>query len=249
MEEIKDDNTEDQSAESAPEGQEDTKEEKAEEAKQEKYKQSARERISDITQKFRGVEEKLSQRDQDFELLRTQNDALQGAIDNLTDKVTKGDRPDPNEDPEAYDTYIMERMQRKQRTTTPPRQTTTTPPVNTRQQAMEDAMAAAKDDYYQVIAVAKPDIDRDRVLYNQIWGSPNPYQAAYKYGTDKAKRANQSRDDTTEQGYVEGETIHTDTPRKSLSAAEKQMAANLGIKEENYLKQREFINNDRSREV
>ena len=136
-------------------------------------------------------------------------------------------------------------MQRKQRTATPPRQTTTTPPVNPQQQAMENAMAAAKDDYYQVIAAAKPDIDRDRVLYNQIWGSPNPYQAAYKYGVEKGKRTKDHQD----QGYVEGETIHTETDKQTLDVAEKKVAAKLGISEKNYLKQKIIIENDRLRET
>lgn len=247
MEDIKDDDTQNQSAEPAPEGQEDAEKEHEPAEGSKRWKEVYHE-AKEAGRKVTEIEQKLAQRDQDFELLRTQNDALQGAIDNVADKVSKGDRPDPNEDPEAYDSHIIERIQRKQRIATPPRQTTTTPPVNT-QQPMELAMAAANLDYYEVINTAKPDFERDRVLYNQIWSSPNPYQSAYKYGKDKANRAKQGRDDSTDQGYVEGETIHTDVPRKGLNAAEKKVAAALGIKEEDYLKQREFIENDRSREV
>ena len=241
-EETKNDDTQDDTTKLDETGEEDTEKEHEPAEGSKRWKEIYHE-AKEAGRKVTEIEQKLTQRDQDFEALRTQNDALQTAIDNVGSKISKNNRPNPEEDPEGYDNYLIEEVQRRQRAAAPPRKTTA-PSVNPQQQAMENAMAAAKSDYYEVINTVKADFERDRVLYNQIWGSPNPYQAAYKYGTDKANRAKQGREDSAEQGYVEGETIHTDTEKKTLSAAEKKTAAGLGISEKNYLKQREFIENN-----
>ncbi len=256
MAEKKDDNTQDDTSQLDTGEKKDTEKEEGKEHEPAEGSKRWKEVYHDAKEAGRQVAEvkdQLAARDQDIELLKTHNQALQTAVDSVVDKVSEGDRPNPTEDPEGYDNYIIEKMERKQKQPAPiPARVANQQvklPNTAKNEAMENAMAAAKSDYYEVITTVRADIERDRVLYNEVWGSPNPYQAAYKYGTEKAKRAKQDKDDNTDQGHVEGGTTHTEADKLTLDAAEKRMAAKVGITEERYLKQKIIIANNRAREM
>ncbi|MHC4891583.1 MAG: hypothetical protein ACYTEO_19185, partial [Planctomycetota bacterium] len=118
--------------------------------------------------------------------------------------------------------------------------TPTPAPANTEIPIQEAALAAVHDDYYQVIAEVRRDLEVDPALRNTIWGTANPYKEAYNYGIKKRKLAENLRQGNLSQAYAESGAAPVQQDANTLTPIEKDIVKKMqsggaDITEEKYL--------------
>ncbi|MEX2738586.1 MAG: hypothetical protein Q6356_005900 [Candidatus Wukongarchaeota archaeon] len=252
-----DDDTKEELSEPTETGQEgEDKTESKEAQKKEKKKQTAQERIDEIYGKYKEeernrqeLEGKFTQLSQNFETLKQHNEALSASMGILEEKVADDKRPDPIADPEAYDEWILEKLERKQKKSSkekPEKTGATLTPASGNLQVQEAIEARLHDDYWEVIEKVKGDMDRDLVLRSTIMTDPNPPKKAYEYWQKKMEKEKGETEKHKAQGYVEGATHGEETSTKGeLNEEQKFVADQLGISYEKYAKQLEHIEKSR----
>jgi len=189
----------------------------------------------------------LAKADEAILALQEQNQRLSDAIDSVQDQVSKTERPDPLEDPGAYDDWIMSQMDRKlEKTRAPePPPAPVQPPqpqVDPKLQVMDETMAAIHPDYYEVIEKVKVDMQTNPALVNQVFSAKNPAIEAYNYWQGKQQQAGQQRTDNINRGYAEGGTPPPGNPvKRVLTDKEKHRADLMNVSHEDWLKQTIFM--------
>lgn len=242
------DNVEEELSES-PEGEE--QESSEEEKEQEKKpKQTFQERINEIygkwkdsERKYTELEDRLKQRDQDLDALKKHNQELSQSIGGIEDDIATSKRPDPLTEPEAYDAWILEKFERKQKNQNqePPRIPEKSANIDNIR-AMEEQEAEFHSDYWTVIEEVKKDMDNDTALKNKILGSKNPARKAYSYYLEKRDRQEKQREsDLRRAGVESGGPGGGKEDIVLLNEDEKRMAQVLEVDPKAYLKQREHI--------
>lgn len=212
-------------------------------------------RINDIYGKMKAMERRLNsaeitgkEKDEAIKKLSVWNDALQASLDNVEDHFDASNRPDPTEDPEGFAKYVEAKvtrdMGRKQENGSKGilPEATAPAPMDSDLKIQIQIQEGLHPDYNDMMEMIKPDLDRDSVLRNEIWGASNPPAAAYMYAQRRKGQAGDDRSATLGQGYVEGGGHPPAGGGKpKLSSEEERMALKLGIKPEAYLKQKEEI--------
>jgi len=217
-----------------------------------KKKQTAQERIDEIYGKMKTMERDLTQSQEEKAIIKTHHDDLQelmAKVDGLEDKVadTK-QRPDPVDDPDGYDAWILDKAERKlKQVKAEDKKEDILPAKKDSSKEMEFAMAAVHDDYYQVIADVNKAMASNPALEKEFWATPNPYQAAYKWWKKKEKQAKGERDDLIDQGDIEGSTTTVAEDKDAPTADQKHAAKVLGISIEKYMKQVKAIDEGKDR--
>ena len=195
------------------------------------------------------LQEQITSKDETFNTIIEHNQELQKTLDSIHGKLSDKERPDPIDEPEAYDTWMMEKIERKQRTvaapTSPPTQTPTQPLTQDRLNIQEDIMRSVYDDYDTMVTTVQDDIKADPILRNEIFTSPNPAKKAYEYAKEKAGRTAGERNALDSQASLEGGTTSPDAARQITLTPEQEKAAKamemFGVKREDYIKQLKHI--------
>lgn len=219
------------------------------------------ERIDTFTRQLNETQRKLDEvtqarvvDQQAFKTLSEQYDAVAESLDKVENQVSISEAPNYEDDPKGYMDWQSARTLGKiEKMLTPAKNLspTTTQPLPTGSQyptqppVQEAALAAIHDDYYEVIAAVNKDISLDPAVGRAIHETPNPYKAAYEYGLRKKKVAEELRQGTLSQGYVEGSTppvqdTNSLTPDEKTLVAKMRAGGSL-ITEEKYLKRRQTI--------
>lgn len=210
-------------------------------------------RFKEIYGKMKEFERQLAEKDETISSIAAHNQQLAESVGKVEDKVMQTERPDPYEDPDAYDAWMEARVLKKvkpepeKQPNVPPLQNTQGVDPMVRNAYLADIQAGIHDDYHDIVNQVMPDIQADPVLRNQIMNSDNPPKEAYKYGQKKLKKAKATKDDTEDQGYVEGGTNPpTPSKKRKLNDQQKRTASALGISEADYLSQLDHIEKSRS---
>jgi len=203
------------------------------------------------------AEERDKELDAKYKTLLEHNEKLSESLDVLLDRMDVQQRPDPVSEPEKYEQWIIQRTkrelekERKQDVKIPDIQPPPSPQqplpgvsqekIN-RTQFQIAAMEATFDDYADMIALAEKDMGEDSVLRNEIWASQNPPKKAYQYAKQKLERAKQQQQTLNNQTFTEGPSSGQPPPSSNVLSDEmKHTAARLGISEEAYAKQMEYM--------
>ena len=182
----------------------------------------------------------------DMEAVREHNKALSESILNVEDKFSESSRPDPSIEPEKYEKWMTEKIKRDiQKSNNPPQDTqpqNQPPQVNPQIAMQEAAMAALYDDYYDVAGEVMKEFKTNDALRIQIMSAVNPPKALYKYYQGKSKDKNDQMNQNLDQGIVEGNNPPPgNNSSTKLTDQERKVAKFLGITEENYIKQKQYI--------
>lgn len=206
-------------------------------------------RFKEIYGKMKEYERGIAEKDKDILAIKEHNKALQEALDKIEDRDIETARPDPVEKPEEFVKWIEAKVKRdyeKEQRAKAATPVTNDPKLNMQIIAASTIYA----DYNDMVKEVQSDIDNDPILRNQIWGSPNPPIAAYKYGLEKRARNGGEDNARKKQGYVEGGSPHEgDRDRGGLTPDQEKMAARLGIPKDKYKKQLDAIITHRERSL
>ena len=199
-------------------------------------------RFKEIYGKMKTFERGMEDKDKQINDLKTHNTALDKALNNIDLKVSETTRPDPADNPEEYEKWLMDKVMKSLTTETkaplPIMEVSKekTPVVDQRILMQEYAMAAMHDDYYDVLKVVGDEMKTNEFLREEIITHTNPPKKMYEYHMrlmqQKEKNADSGR--TESGGY--------DTKSDNLSEDQKAMAVNLGLSEQVYKKQLDFMN-------
>jgi hypothetical protein len=174
-------------------------------------------RFKEVYGKMKTYEAALSEREKDIEVIRAHNARLAARLDEI--EKNKADRkadppPDPTVDPEGYKKwheYELARKDKEYRDSL----------AAQRVQTMIEIEQGLHEDYAQVITAVEREMERDPKLKKEIWESPNPARAAYKYGRKKMdERQNAVKEETERQERLE----QTKVERANAPAAPKEEA-------------------------
>jgi hypothetical protein len=216
------------------------------------------------TKRWNQIYGENEQRKRDITDLKAQLTAVQEhnkqlfeAISGIETKVTAATpRPDPQEEPDKYDAWIIDQVMAKSKSATPvapftpdltPVEKAQTPNVQYAPGSpefnlavQEGVMRSLNSDYDEMIGEAMQDIDGNTILRGEIFGSVDPAKAAYAYG--KAKREKRASETKTAlaQGHVESSTTPP-APTSAFTPEEEAVCKGLGISKEDYRKQAEII--------
>ena len=192
-------------------------------------------RFNEIYGKMKNYERELATERESRQALADHNQSLQEAMDKVEDKVFATDRPDPTDEPEAYDAWILAKAEKKKPKVVPPAK-----PQNEFQEQI-DGVRDIYDDYDEVLNWISPKIDKDQELKDKVWPKKNPALAAYTLGK-KMMKAEKQRASDIDKGVVEGDSpAPPTTGKRKLSDSEKSTAKKLGIPEDKYLNQVIYI--------
>ena len=199
-------------------------------------------RFKEIYGKMKTFERGMEDKDKQINDLKTHNMSLDKALNNIDLKVSETTRPDPADNPEEYEKWLMDKVMKSLITETKTPLSTMevskekTPVVDQRILMQEYAMAAMHDDYYDVLKIVGDEMKTNEFLREEIITHTNPPKKMYEYHTrlmqQKEKNVDSSRMESG--GY--------DTKSNKLSEDQKSMAANLGLSEQSYKKQLDFMN-------
>jgi len=213
-------------------------------------------RFKDIYAKMKNFERGLSEKDEAIISLKQHNETLQSAIDAISSKSLDEARPDPVSDPEAFAKWSVDVAKREiskgakgngadkvDKSKDIPK------PIegDIRLSAQIAAMDAVYEDYNEMIEGVKDDIEKDDVLRNRIWSSPNPPREAYKYAVTKKGQKFGERLSLLNKGTVEGGGGPSPLDDKvgGLSQAQLAMAKKMGVDPKKYKIQLDYINKQR----
>ena len=217
--------------------------------------QGFQKRINEIYGKMKHYERESQEKENILKELKEHNKKLAERIYGVEDQVLDArPAPDPVEDPEGYSQWVRDKIQRdlerekRQKELEELSQTIQQPVQQQPQQqtspilaAQIAAMEAQYDDYNAMIIYADKDIKNDAVLRNEIYQSENPAKAAYNYAVKKFERNRVRRKEMGQQSFVEDSSPSPPPKTKELTDAELKVARALGIKPEDYKKQKEYI--------
>ena len=212
-------------------------------------------RINQLRAQIEAERQRREQSEQALQALYKHYTELTEVVDGIEEKVSSADIPDPVENPAAYAKYLEDRLLKKITKTTPPSFETMMPketaaktmPTPNQIPPQEAVQAALHDDYYEVIEEVNNDIATDAALRNAIYSQPDPYKAAYEYGTRKRQLSLQLKQRKMNQAYAEGgaPTVETKTQQELLPEERKLLrllqASGQNITEEQYLKRTQLI--------
>ena len=190
------------------------------------------------------------------EALQEHNQRLEKRIDAVEGAVSETARPDPVTDPEAYETWLSDRLERKyeqkererelnkvtQQINQPaqPPQAPGVDPIRAQQIAAMEAQHGT-DEYNAMMMYIQSDISTDAILRNEILQSSNPPQAAYEYALKKRNQKVKTKAEREQRSFAEDGSPAPVETKMDLTDGEKKAADAMGIKHENYLKQKQYI--------
>lgn len=189
--------------------------------------------------KVETLEKQLALNSEDVKGLVEHNKKLAEALEknfkSLESKMDMGTRPDPTEDPEAYEAYVLKKVQAtlqpvEMPTFAPPQAPPVQPVAPQGISAIEyqaEIMKTVYPDYSTAAEEVNVEMKTNTFLANQIMSSENPPKAAYEYWKQKKGEAIQRN----EQGTLEGSTFGVQQKAEKLTEAEKRWAKNLGLSE------------------
>ena len=204
-------------------------------------------RWNKIYGKMKHLERQGEEKDANFKALVEHNKKLTESINDIQGRVAETPRPDPAEDPDGYDKWIMDKMTRSAKPATVPEfdMTQAQPQVlETAQQAaarnlkvQEAEMMENYDDYQFATQQVGKMMDNDFDLQNKIMSAKNPAMAAYRHYQKVKKNQN-----NLDRGSLDaGGGYEPPAPKQEkLSPAQKQMAKNFGLSEQQYADQLAF---------
>ena len=214
-----------------------------------KKKQTAQERIDELTFKYREMERVNAEKEEQTRLLLDQNKQLLERFDAFEGRFEDDREPDRFEEPQKHDEWLMKKFKREILKDVQP-QTPQEPaqPIATNQKITPEQLASQEasmrilyDDYDDVIEEAKKDMTNDPMLRSEVWQSNSPPKKAYEYIIKKRERAKQQRDTGLDQQFVEGGGAPTGAQPKQLTKEQKDVADKMGISHEDYKKQLDII--------
>lgn len=229
------------------------------EKKQEKPKQTAQERIDEIYGKWKGeererqrlaskIEELVSkdvERDKALETMQAHNKALAETLMGVEDKFDNISKPDREVDPDGYEEWLTKKIKRdlekgqKKNAQAPDIQQPQFQPGKT--DIREVKFMGEHDDYLEVIADVKAEMQKNPNLVTQIYSTTHPYEAAYEYGLAKRRAAASKQDAINQQGFVEGDNKRQKEVSVELTNEEKHTAKMLNISEKDFAAQKSII--------
>ena len=213
-----------------------------------KKKQTAQERIDELTYKYREMERVSAEKDEQTRLLLDQNKQLLERFDAFEGRFEDEREPDRFEEPQKHDEWLMKKLKREVMKDFPQQKPQESQPFATGQkispeqlQNQEASMRVLYDDYDDVIEEAKKDMQNDPMLRSEVWQSSSPPKIAYQYVMKKRERAKQQRDTSLDQQFVEGGTPAPGPEPRRLSKDQMDVADKMGISHEDYKKQLDII--------
>jgi len=190
------------------------------------------------------------------EALQEHNKKLEQRLDAVEGVVSETARPDPVQDPEAYEQWLSDKIERKYeqkererelnqvtQQINQPAQTTQTPEVDTIRAQQIAAMEAqhGTDEYNAMMMYIQNDVSTDPILRNEILQSGNPPQAAYEYAVKKRNQKIKTRTEREQRSFAEDGSPAPVEQKLDLTDAEKRAANAMGIPLEDYMKQKKYI--------
>jgi hypothetical protein len=188
----------------------------------------------------------ISERDQIIEEMRAHQAALNESVQGLTKKTLENSRPDPLEDPDAYDAWMVDKVKADMNFQTAPAVEPLTsktpassgkPAIDGRLQIMEQAVMDAFPDYLDVVDVVKKDMDQNPVLQQSIMRAKNPFVEAYKYGTEASQKREAARKAQIQQAQVAAPSGGPVTQTVELTDVQKKTADQFGMSHKDYAAQ------------
>ena len=190
------------------------------------------------------------------EALQEHNKKLESRLDAVEGSVSETARPDPVNDPEAYETWLSDRLERKfererrekeldtvtQQINQPVQQPQTpgVDPIRAQQIAAMEAEHGT-DEYNAMMMYIQTDVNKDSILRNDILTSPNPPQAAYEYALKKRDQKVKIKAEREKRSFAEDGSPAPAETKMELTDGEKKAAEAMGIPLDNYLKQKQYI--------
>lgn len=216
-------------------------------------------RINDIYGQMKGYERQLeATRKQNEDLQATikdmadHNKKLAESIGRVEDQFAESSKPNREDDPEAYDNWLIQKTIRETQKAMMPQaqeadpQAQAQPGQMTPLQIQALTMSSIYPDYHQAEAEVAEIMKNDDALRVKIMSSENPPQAAYNFWKQMKQSDKTSQDQIAGQSYVESGTMETNPPAApKLTETQKRLAAALGVSEEKYLAQQKHINSRR----
>jgi len=186
-----------------------------------------------------------------LEELRAHNAKLSESMGVVEDQLETTTKPDREEDPEAYETWLVQKTIRQ--TIKAQQQQSQPEPEHLPQQQVPglsndqiqvmqaEIQRGIHSDYDAALADMQPQMDRDRELFDSIMRSANPAQMMY---SEWSKQKDQ-REQNNEQGSLESSTYGKAEQggKIQLSKEQERAADKLGIPRKDYLKQLEQLQN------
>jgi len=188
-------------------------------------------------------EERMAEKDRLIEAAIEHNKSLQESVNEIYEKVSVADRPDPNIDPEGYDRWILERAKRSLTKQSVPKveKPVTREKVDKVQQQVA-VMRSIYDDFDQVVEFAKDSLGKDPIKKNELVFSDNPPRALYEYGLEQKNALMNKRNKNLDSARVEGGSTPPKENKVILTPEQEHARKMLGISHKDYVKQLEFIN-------
>lgn len=213
-------------------------------------------RWKDIYWKMNENQRLLDEEKTRTESLKEHNQKLEQRIDAVEGAVSETARPDPVNDPEAYEQWLSNKLERKyeqkererelnqvtQQINQPAQQPRTpgVDPIRSQQIAAMEAEHGA-DEYNSMMMYIQSDMNTDSILRNDILHSNNPPQAAYDYALKKRDQKVKTKAEREKRSFAEDSSPAPAETKMELTDGEKKAAAAMGIPLENYLKQKQYI--------
>lgn len=213
-------------------------------------------RWKDIYWKMNENQRLLDEEKTRTESLKDHNKKLEQRIDAVEGAVSETARPDPVNDPEAYEQWLSDKLERKyeqkererelnqvtQQINQPTQQTQTpgVDPIRAQQIAAMEAEHGT-DEYNAMMIYIQTDVNTDSILRNEILTSSNPPQAAYEYALKKRNQKVKTKAEREKRSFAEDGSPAPIETKMNLTDGEKKAAEAMGIPLENYLKQKQYI--------
>lgn len=189
---------------------------------------------------------KIQEQSDAIQAIQQHNQALMDAMSGFENRFDDLSKPDREVDPDGYEKWLINKAKREavqeQRQVKPKEE----PPQQPQQpkgkvDMREVEFAGSVNDYYEIVNPLVKELQENPSLSAQVWNSTNPFEAAYKYGKAKQRRASAQKQAIVDQGFVEGDSKKTVDQKPTLTKEEKYQARMLGVTEEAYARQKAYI--------
>jgi hypothetical protein len=203
-------------------------------------------RWNEVYGKWKDSERQIEAMQADMEAIKEHNKALSEAMVSVEDKSAEINKPDMIEEPEKYEEWLTDKITRKlrgvQRNTPAEATNPVNPQANARLQAQEQAMWADHADYYDVASKVMQEMKVNPALNMRIRGADNPARELYNYHQEKQGIKKEQTKENLSKSYVETDNSPPPpAPQGKLTDQQRRVANALGISEDNYKKQLEYL--------
>jgi len=205
-------------------------------------------RFKEIYGKLKTQERDNAELRDGLESIKEHNRKLEETLFGVEDKLAETNRPDPIDDPDGYERFVIDKAKREIK-----KESTPDVPLKDSydfkaigQQEQQLSQVPEYNDYFEVVKTANADMNTDPILRREILSATNPALAAYQYAKAKGKKAAAATDSLADQAYAEGGTPPPGNLKKGEPTdQQKHTAKLLGVDIKKYMKQVEHIEKQR----